>query len=94
MRSFLRVLALINCTCRALATITSKPRLLSHRLNHGECVPTSIATRHRRIPPNFCAMAFLVVPTVPSVTTSPLSASMQYRLLLSPRSMPTVIGPC
>jgi hypothetical protein len=66
--------------------------LFSHRLNHGECVPTSIATQHRRIPANFCAMAFRVVATVPSVTTSPLSASMQYRMVLSPRSMPIVIG--
>jgi len=73
----LRELALISCTWRALATITSKPRLLSHRLNHGEWVPTSIATRHRRIFANFSAMAFLVVATLPSDITSPLAPSTQ-----------------
>jgi hypothetical protein len=77
MRSFLRELALINCTWRALATMTSKPRPVSHRLNHGECVPTSMATRHRRIPANFCAMAFRVVATLPSDNRSPFSASTQ-----------------
>ena len=77
MRSFLRELALINCTCRALATITSKPRAVSIRLNHGECVPTSMAIRHRPIPVNFCATAFRVVATLPSDITSPLSPTTQ-----------------
>src|ERR1700690_997098 len=38
-------------------------------------------------------MAFLLVPTVPSATISPSAPSTQYRLVLSPRSMPIVIGP-
>ena len=77
MRSFLRELALISFTCRALATITSRPRLFSHRLNHGECVPTSSAIRHRRIRENFCTMAFLAVATLPSDITSPFPPSTQ-----------------
>ena len=77
LRSFLRELALISCTCRALATITSKPRPVSIRLNHGECVPTSMAIRHRRIPANFCPMALRLVATLPSDTTSPWSPTTQ-----------------
>jgi hypothetical protein len=77
MRSFLRELALINRTCRGLATITSKPSRLSKRLNQGEWVPTSIAIRQRPIPPNFCVMAFLVVATLPSDNTSPSPPSTQ-----------------
>jgi hypothetical protein len=94
MRSLLRELALINCTCRALATITSKPNPLSIRLNHGECVPTSMAIRQRCSGPNFSTIALRVVATLPSDTTSPCAPSTQYRLVLSPRSMPIVIGPC
>ena len=39
---------------------------LNKRLNHGECVPTSIATRHRRIPANIRLMAPWLVDTLPS----------------------------
>jgi hypothetical protein len=73
----LRELVLISCTCRALATIVSKPRLVSHRLNQGEWVPTSMATRHRRILADFCVMAFLVVATLPSDNRSPFSPNTQ-----------------
>ena len=89
-RSFFRLLLLINCTCRALATITSCPKLFSSRLTHGEWVPTSIATRHGFIVAKTCVIASLVVPTLASRNTSPFSSSMQYRLVLSPRSIPTV----
>src|ERR1700723_698137 len=37
-------------------------------------------------------MAAFVVPTPPSLTFSPLPSRMQYRLFLSPMSMPIVIG--
>jgi hypothetical protein len=36
------------------------------RLTHGECVPTSIAIRHRFRAPNTRCIAFLVVATLSS----------------------------
>src|SRR5262249_10062342 len=89
-RSFFRLLLLINCTCRALATITSCPKLFSSRLTHGEWVPTSIATRHGFMLAKTCPIVFLVVATLASSDTSPFSSNMQCRLVLSPKSIPTV----
>lgn len=55
-RSFLRVLSVINRTCRAFATIAANPNPVSKPLTDGECVPTSYAIRHRRTPENFGTM--------------------------------------
>ena len=44
-RSFLRMLCVINFTLCAFATITSCPIDARCRLTHGECVPTSTAIR-------------------------------------------------
>ena len=76
-RSSLRLLWLISCTCRALATITSWPNWLSSRLTHGECVPTSIAMRQRGRAPNAWHSPFFVVATLASRSTSPCSSSTQ-----------------
>src|SRR5580704_5871908 len=88
--SFFRLLALISFTCLALATITSCPNAVSSRLTHGEWLPTSMAIRQRCIAPNACSIPFFVVATLRSPITSPSSASTQYRLVLSPRSIPIV----
>jgi hypothetical protein len=56
----------------------------------GEWVPTSIPTRHGLMVAKTCVRAFLVVSTLASLNTSPFSSNMQYRLVLSPKSIPTV----
>ncbi len=71
-RSFFRLLALINSTCRAFATITSCPNAIGKRLTHGECPPTSMAIRQRRSAPDICIIPFWLVGTLPSSVTSPV----------------------
>src|ERR1700722_19905291 len=51
-----------------------------------------MAIRHAGIAPNFCVMVFRVVAPLPSPPLSLLPMSAQYRLVLSPRSMPIVTG--
>jgi len=87
--SFFR-LSPIKRTLRACATITSCPNSLSSRLTHGECIPVSSAIRLRGIPPNPAFIAFGVVPSFCSSTTSPCSFNTQYQLERSPRSNPIV----
>jgi hypothetical protein len=53
----------------------------------------SSAMRHRFSWPYSSITAAFVVPTLPSLTVSPLPSSMQSRLVLSPRSKPILIGP-
>ena len=48
----MRALCVISFTLCGLATITSCPRAAICRLTHGECVPTSSATRLDAIFPN------------------------------------------
>jgi len=73
----LRLLWLISRTWRALATITSWPSLLSSRLTHGECAPTSIAIRQRGRAPKASCRPFFVVAALASRSTSPCSSSTQ-----------------
>jgi hypothetical protein len=80
----------INRTLRAWATITSCPDSLNNRLTRGESVPASNAIRLHGILPNTSLMAFGVVPTFCSSSTSPVSSSTQYQLDRSPRSKPIV----
>jgi hypothetical protein len=91
--SSFRLLSVMALSCRGLATITSCPMAFSSRLTQGECAPTSIAIRHFFIGPYNAFIAGLVVATLPSFTTSPVQSTTQYRLVLSPRSIPIVIGP-
>src|SRR5215470_12436758 len=63
------------------------------RLTQGECVPVSIAMRHRGRLPNTCFMASGVVASLCSKTISPASFKMQYELERSPRSNPMVSCP-
>ena len=73
-----------------LATITSCPNSLNPRLTHGECIPVSSAIRLRGIFPNTSFIAFGVVLSLYSSSTSPTSSSTQYQLDRSPRSKPIV----
>jgi hypothetical protein len=86
---FLR-LSPIKRTLRACATITSCPRSLNNRLPQGECIPVSNAMRQRNMLPNTSRIAFGVVLTSCSSSTSPASPSRQYQLDRSPRSRPIV----
>src|ERR1017187_7364453 len=87
--SFFR-LSPIKRTLRACATNTSCPNSLNNRLTQGECIPVSNAMRLRGIPPNTSFIAFGVVPSRCSSTTSPCSSNTQYQLERSPRSKPIV----
>src|SRR5271157_123028 len=89
-RSSLRRLSPIRRTLRACATITSCPNSLNSRLTHGECIPVSSAIRQRGIAAKTSFIAFGVVPSFCSLTTSPASSSTQYQLDRSPRSKPMV----
>jgi hypothetical protein len=80
----------IKRTLRACATITSCPNSLNNRLTQGECIPASSATRQRGIAPNTSRIAFGVVLSFCSSSTSPTSSSRQYQLDRSPRSRPIV----
>jgi hypothetical protein len=71
-RSSLRRLSPIKRTLRACATITSCPNSLSSRLTHGECIPVSRAIRLRGIHPITSFIAFAVVLSLCSSSTSPL----------------------
>src|ERR1700693_6213492 len=87
--SFFR-LSPIKRTLRACATITSCPRSLNNRLTHGECIPVSSAIRQRGMAPETSRIAFGVVASFCSSSTSPASSSTQYQLDRSPRSRPIV----
>src|SRR5215471_20957591 len=93
-RSSFRLLSVISFTCFGLATIISCPNFCNKRLTQGECVPTSMAIRTRPKEPNASTMPALVVVTCPSRRTSPSLLSRQYRLVLSPRSIPIVTPSC
>ena len=60
------------------------------RLTHGECIPVSSAIRLPGIPPKISFIAFGVVASFRSRSTSPASSRTQYQLDRSPRSRPTV----
>src|SRR5215467_12025013 len=92
-RSSFRLLSVISFTCLGLATTVSCPNSCSKRLTQGEWVPTSMAIRARPQEPNLSTTALLVV-TCPSRRISPSLLSMQYRLVLSPRSIPIVTDCC
>src|SRR4029077_20142565 len=56
----------------------------------GECIPVSSAIRQPGIAPNPSRIAFGVVASFCSSSTSPASSSRQYQLERSPRSKPIV----
>ncbi len=87
--SFFR-LSPIKRTLRACATITSCPNSLNTRLTQGECIPVSRAIRLRGMASNLSFMAFGVVASFCSSSTSPASSSTQYQPDRSPRSKPIV----
>ena len=89
-RSSFRRLLVIKRTFWACPTITSCPSAVNNRLTHGECVPVSIAMRHRGRLPNTCFMASGVVASLCSKTISPASFKTRYALERSPRSNPMV----
>jgi len=89
-RSSFRRLSPIKRTFRAWATITSCSNSLNRRLTHGECIPVSNAIRLRGIPPKTSFIAFSVVASFRSRSTSPAASRTQYQLDRSPRSRPTV----
>ena len=89
-RSSFRRLSPIKRTLRACATITSCPNSLNNRLTQGECIPVSNAIRLLGISPNTSFIAFGVVPSLCSSSTSPPSSNTQYQLDRSPRSKPMV----
>src|SRR6185369_12305077 len=60
------------------------------RLTHGECIPVSNAIRQRGSVPKTSRIAFGVVLSFCSCSTSPTSSSRQYQLERSPRSRPIV----
>ena len=76
-RSSFRLLAVITFNRRGFATIASCPMALSKRLIQSECVPTSSAMRRRFSWPYNCVIAAFVVPTLPSLTFSPLLSRMK-----------------
>jgi hypothetical protein len=88
-RSSFRRLSPTKRTLRACATITSCPNSLNTRLTHGECIPVPTPS-DCGIPPNTSLIAFEVVPSLCSRTTSPASFNTQYQLDQSPRSNPIV----
>src|SRR5271157_3188703 len=90
MRSSFFRLSPIKRTLRACATITSCPNSLNNRLTQGECIPVSSAMRLRGMPPNTSFIAFGVVLSFCSSTTSPCSSNTQYQLERSPKSSPIV----
>src|SRR5262249_16142215 len=69
------------------------PQRGQNRLTQGECVPVSIAMRHRGMLLNTCFMASGVVATLCPKTISPASFKTQYALERSPRSTPMVSCP-
>jgi hypothetical protein len=77
-RSSFRRLSVINGAFLACATVTSWPSAVDSRLTEGECVPVSIAMRHRRMLPNICFMASGVVDSLCSKAISPASFKTQY----------------
>src|SRR5262249_968469 len=92
-RSSLRLLLVIKGSVWACPTISSCPSAVNNRLTQGECVPVSIAMRHRGMLPNTCFMASGVVASLCSKTISPASFKTQYELERSPRSNPMVSCP-
>ena len=84
----MRRLSPIKRTLRACATITSCPKALNNRLTYGECIPVSNAIRLRGMPPNKSRIAFGVVLSLCSSSTSPASSNTQYQLDRSPRVQP------
>src|SRR5215469_18016653 len=93
-RSSFRLLSVISFTCLGLATTVSCPNSCRKRLTQGEWVPTSMAIRARPQEPNLSTIPALLVVTCPSRRISPSLLSMQYRLVLSPRSIPIVTDCC
>jgi hypothetical protein len=83
----------IKRTFWACATITSYPSAVNNRLTHGECLPVSIAMRHRGMLPNTCFMASEVVASLRSKTIFPASFKTRYALERSPGSTPIVSCP-
>src|SRR3974377_1924338 len=92
-RSSFRRLLVIKRTFWACPTITACPSAVNNRLTQGECVPVSMAMRHRGMLLNTCFMASGVVATLCSKTISPASFKTQYALERSPRSNPMVSCP-
>src|SRR5215470_12978898 len=92
-RSSFRRLLVIKRTFCACPTITSCPSAVNSRLTQGECVPVSIAMRHRGMLPNTCFIASGVVASLCSKMISPASFKTQYALERSPRSNPMVSCP-
>src|SRR5208283_62788 len=87
--SLLALLLVISASCRASATMTPCPQRRSTSLAHRECVPTSMAMCRFVRSPNRLKNASGVVASHSSDTTWPSLSTVQTRLFVSPRSIPT-----
>jgi hypothetical protein len=85
--------ALISFTCRAFGHDHFMPEAFQQPASTASAFRLQMAIRVRRMDPNTCVIPFLVVVAVPSLRTSPQLFKTQYRLVLSPRSMPIVSAP-